>query len=467
MRAPRTIRARLTLLFLLIVAAAIGGLYLYVVPTLQQRLTQDKLDALRQSTLSYGPQVARAVSRSRPAFAVAAEVRAAASATASRIALLRVGRAGGEPRTELVTDSSGPRPAGDLRYGVGLDAVRSGRTVTGTESASTGQWAQAARPFRQNGRIASVVVVSQPLADVQRNVSVVRRRIIVAGGLALVFGVLAGFVVAGVLSRRVRRLEHAAEEIAAGNFSRSIPVDSDDELGDLTRAFNEMQRQLAEVDRARKSFIATASHELRTPIFSLGGFVELLQDDDVDEEDRARFVAQIGEQVERLRKLAVDLLDLSRIESGAVELRPESVDLAELSRSVAAEFEPALANHDSHLELRLGTGPAEAFCDPVRVAQVLRILVDNALRHTPPGTDIVVTAQQRAGATRLAVRDHGDGIDPGDVERIFQPFVTAEGAQGSGLGLAIARELAERMRGSLSAESRPGRTTFTLEVPDT
>ena len=160
MRVPRTIRARLTLLFLLIVAAAIGGLYLYVVPHAAAAPDAGQARALRQATARYGPSVSRAVNSSRPAFAVAAEVRGAASATASRVALLRVGRAGGEPRTELVTDSSGPRPADDLRYGIGLDAVRSGRTVTGTESASTGQWAQAAGPFARTGGSPSVVVIS-------------------------------------------------------------------------------------------------------------------------------------------------------------------------------------------------------------------------------------------------------------------------------------------------------------------
>jgi two-component system, OmpR family, sensor kinase len=193
--------------------------------------------------------------------------------------------------------------------------------------------------------------------------------------------------------------------------------------------------------------------------------VELLEDEELDDEERARFVAQLGEQVDRLRKLAVDLLDLSRLEAGSLELRPEPVDVAELTRGVAAEFEPALARHDSHLELRLGRGPTEATCDPVRVAQVLRILIDNALTHTPAGTDIVVAATREDGVMRLAVRDRGEGIRRGDVSRIFEPFFTSNGAQGSGLGLAIASELAERMDGALGVDSAPGRTTFTLEIP--
>ena len=152
------------------------------------------------------------------------------------------------------------------------------------------------------------------------------------------------------------------------------------------------------------------------------------------------------EQVQRLGKLSVDLLDLCRLESGSLELRPEEVDLGELTRSVSGEFEPTLAQHDARLELRLPTR-IEAQCDPVRVAQIMRILIDNALTHTPPGTQIVVTAGRDDGRVRLAVRDNGEGIDDQALPRIFEPFYTADDAQGSGLGLAIASELAGRMAG--------------------
>jgi len=255
--------------------------------------------------------------------------------------------------------------------------------------------------------------------------------------------------------------------VAAGDFSRPIPVDSTDELGQLAVAFNEMQQQLQQLEQARKKFIATASHELRTPVFSLGGFVELLEDEELDAETRRRFLDQVRDQVQRLGKLSVDLLDLSRLEAGSLELRPEEVDLGELTRSVSGEFEPTLAQHDSRLELRLpgGRDPIHAQCDPVRVAQIMRILIDNALTHTPPGTQIVVTAGRENGNVRLAVRDDGEGIERMAQQRIFEPFYTADDAQGSGLGLAIASELADRMRGRLSVQSAAGATTFTLEIP--
>ena len=162
---------------------------------------------------------------------------------------------------------------------------------------------------------------------------------------------------AQALARRVRRLERGARtRWRAGRFIEPLPVNSRDELGQLTRTFNEMQEQLRQVDVARKEFIATASHELRTPIFSLGGFVELLQDEELDEETRREFLDTMGEQVARLQKLSVDLLDLSRLDAGSVELQREPVDLSELARSVVGEFTPALADHDTELDVRLPDG---------------------------------------------------------------------------------------------------------------
>jgi two-component system, OmpR family, sensor kinase len=167
-----------------------------------------------------------------------------------------------------------------------------------------------------------------------------------------------------------------------------------------------------------------------------------------------------------MRKLATELLDLSRLESGALELRPEPTDVGQLAREVAAEFTPLAQVHDSSVRLELRDEPIELDCDPERVAQVLRILLDNALVHTPPGTGVRVSALRRNGHVRLEVSDRGLGIKRQNMPHIFEPFFTSnEEAQGAGLGLAIARELAERMQGRLVVRSVPGSTTFSLVLP--
>jgi signal transduction histidine kinase len=226
-----------------------------------------------------------------------------------------------------------------------------------------------------------------------------------------------------------------------------------------------MQSQLQELENARRRFIATASHELRTPIFSLGGFLELIQDEELDEDTRRQFVGQVREQVARLGKLATGLLDLSRLEAGSVDLEPTPTDLGVLSRAVAAEFVPALSLHRSELDLKLPETPLRAVVDPDRVAQLLRILIDNAITHAPDGTTVTVGVGDGNGMVRLSVTDNGPGIPEDAIGRIFEPFYSADGVQGAGLGLAIARELAERLHGMLEVQSASGETVFTLTLP--
>jgi signal transduction histidine kinase len=461
----RSITARLALGFLVVALVAVGVVTLYVLPSLEDRLVEQKLDSLAVTARVYSRPLREAIGSNLDEKAVDAEVRLAADRANARVTLLGVSRGTEGLATYVISDSTEEVDISDLTLDVALEAAQTGQPQTATEASDNGRLGEAARPLRYNRRVARVVVFSSPLTDVNETVALIQRRIFVAGGLAVVLALLVGLLVSLPLSRRVRRLERGARQVTQGDFSATFPIGSRDELGQLARTLDEMQRQLGQLDSARKRFIATASHELRTPIFSLSGFVELLLDEELDEETRTTFLVQVRDQVARLRTLTTELLDLSRLEAGSLELRPEPTDVGLLARAVASEFLPALSTHGSRLELRLPPATLEATCDPERVAQVLRILIDNALVHTPPGTDVVVAASQVDGHVTLAVRDSGPGIRHSDVERIFEPFYTSDDAAGTGLGLAIAHELAERMAGRLTVESTPGRTTFSFDLP--
>jgi signal transduction histidine kinase len=448
----------------------IAAIYLGVTSGLDAGVRERKLDTLSSLARRYSGPIWQAIDRSMPATRLDARVRQAADASGARVTLFAVSHGTQGPQTDLRSDSTQQTEIPDLQFDVAVEAARTGKVARATEAGNVGRIAEAALPLRvtppgsKRPGVYYVAVYSAPLED-NSTVAFVRRRVLVAGALALLGALLAGYLVASAFSRRVVRMEAAARRVAQGDFGARFESGARDELGQLARTLDSMQRQLAELETARRRFIATASHELRTPIFSLSGFLELLEDEELDEETRAAFLRQLRLQVDRLGKLATDLLDLSRLEAGSLELRPEPIDLGELAKGVAAEFTPALAAHESHLELRLAGERVEALCDPERVAQIMRILLDNALSHTPAGTDVVVSASRRDGNVRLAVTDFGTGIRRGDLERVFEPFYTSDDAQGSGLGLAIAHELAERMAGELSAESSPGRTTFALELP--
>jgi signal transduction histidine kinase len=170
------------------------------------------------------------------------------------------------------------------------------------------------------------------------------------------------------------------------------------------------------------------------------------------------------EQIARLTKLTADLLDLSKLDADVMEVSADEVDLGSVARRVAEEFGPAAEQHRSPVEVDIDGG-ATAMADADRVAQIIRILLDNALAHTPEGTSISISTQRRDGAANLVVADDGPGIGAHDWNRVFDRFYTGDRVSGSGLGLAIARELAMRMNGELAVESRRGLTRFELRLP--
>jgi signal transduction histidine kinase len=239
-----------------------------------------------------------------------------------------------------------------------------------------------------------------------------------------------------------------------------------DELAALAAAFDRMRVRLAQLDDARRAFVANASHELRTPLFSLGGFLELLDDEELDEATRREFLVSMREQVDRLTKLASDLLDLTRLDAGRLTVEREPVDLGALAGDLVEEFGP-LAASTRHTLTGSVDGAVFAEADELRTLQLGRILVENALLHTPPETAVSVRARRRGDTAVLEVEDGGPGVPPEQRDQLFERFFRLDGARasGSGLGLAIAKELAELMDGSVEVDSEPGRTVFSLVLP--
>jgi signal transduction histidine kinase len=460
-----SVRNRLALLFFVITAAAVGFIYLYVVPQLRSSLTAEKLRTLESRATEQGARLATAMRDGISQPDLGRLIRDIDQRTGSRVTVLgvRAGAAGPEPPF-VVSDSAVERTALVPAYPAASAAVATGPVATAVERIGGERIGETAIALYEEGEPRWVAVLSDSLDEVDDNVALIRRQILIAGAIALLAALAAGWFVAGAHARRLRRLEQAAEKVADGDFSTVIPIGSNDEVGQLAMSFNEMQKRLARLDSARKEFIANASHELRTPIFSLGGFVELLQDEDPDPAAREEFVRTMRGQVARLTKLTADLLDLSKLDADAIEIRAEAVDLGELLRRVVAEFGPAADGHGSRIEVTDQRG-VRALADPDRTAQIIRILIDNALTHTPEGTAISVTAQLQDGVASLIVRDRGPGIDVRARERVFERFYTGDEVGGSGLGLAIARELALRMDGALELRSRHGRTEFELRLP--
>ena len=462
----RSLRQKIAFLFFVITAAAFSAIWFVVVPQLEHNLKERRLANLIEEAKAAKPALELRTfggrEPSRKDYAV--RIRAAEGATDAQVTV-RDWQRDWSPSRDFgfypVDNSPAQVPFNEE---LAEEALTKHHTVSAYDRFRDEQVGMVVQPLRAAGKLPRVAVYSRDFEDVRETVAFVRDRVLLATSAALLIALFGGYLVAARLARRVGHLERAARHVARGRFMEPLPVTSRDELGQLTETFNEMQQQLRRVDVARKEFIATASHELRTPIFSLSGFVELLQDEDLDEETRREFLETMSEQVARLQKLAVDLLDLSRLDSGSVELHTEPVDLAELTRSVAGEFHPFLEEHRTKLRVDVAAEGPNASCDRERVAQIMRILLDNALRHTPEGTDVTVSAQRYNGSAELTVADTGPGLPAGARSKVFERFYTGDAARGAGLGLAIARELAERMDGRLLLQTDGG-TAFTLELP--
>lgn len=443
------VATRLAVALLGVVVGALAIVYLIVVPSYRSSLANAELStlaaAVRAGARGYSPEAQ---------WPTAMTEKYAARAIVFSVVAVPLTVTPFADSNQTTNDSS----LVDDR--VALAAARTVRPARGIVDREGRSYAEAAFPL---GPAGPVLMLSRSFDEQAEGVTVVRRRVFIAGAIAVGLTVLLGYFGASLFTRRIRRLEHAAERIAAGDFEQPVVDPRTDELAQLARAFERMRLRLARLDRARGEFIANASHELRTPLFSLGGFLELLDDPELDDATREEFLARMREQVERLTKLATDLLDLSRLDAGRIAVATDDIDLSGLADELAAEFGPR-ATVTAHALLAEAREPVAARGDAARVLQIGRILVENALVHTPPGTPIELVTGREGGRATLTVRDRGPGIPAEAQTHVFERFYRLDGgrASGSGLGLAIARELAEVMNGRIELSSVPGATAFTL-----
>ena len=293
-------------------------------------------------------------------------------------------------------------------------------------------------------------------------------------GWAIALGiVLAAVLAAGLarrLARRVEPLRQASRDIAAGDFGVRVEVAGNDEITDVARAFNEMAGQLEAARVREREFLVSVSHDLRTPLTTIAGYAEAMQEGRVDAADLDRVAKVLGTEAGRLERLVEDLMLLSRIEAREFSLRSEAVDLAAHLKGVLESFRERADS--AKVVLHSDIDPVGIVdVDPDRVAQVVGNLLENALRYTPEAGQVTLSLDETPLGVRMAVSDTGPGIDAADLPHIFERlYVTARyrpvRPEGSGLGLSIVRELVDAMGGETAVESAPGQgTTIAVTLP--
>lgn len=291
---------------------------------------------------------------------------------------------------------------------------------------------------------------------------------------ALVAGLVAvalAIVFSRVITGPVNTIRASAQRIRDGDLSQRVPPGPKDEIGELASAFNSMAEQLEKNETGRKQLLADVVHELRTPLSIIQGNLEAWQDGVVAPSPEA--IAPVHEEAVMLSRLITDLRDLSLAEAGQLSLSRESSDISALARSVVAAYRERVGSHNIDLTVDIPEAslpPVDV--DPGRIRQVLRNLLDNAIRHTPQGGAIALTAgADTHGFVRVEVSDTGSGIAAGDLPHVFEHFYKVDPARersrsGSGIGLAIVKQLVEAHGGSVAVQSELGKgSVFSFTLP--
>ncbi len=305
----------------------------------------------------------------------------------------------------------------------------------------------------------------------------------VAGGTLIVGALLAAVIVFGPARRRLRAVEDAARRLGGGDLTARAPVTGADEVSAVAAAFNAMATDLsaraealAASDRARRQLLADVSHELTTPVTAMRGYIETLSMPELalDTGTRARYLGIIGDETSRLEHIIGDLLDLARLEGGGGSLAREVVSTESLFDRVKARHEGVAAGAGVTLATHVAPGAARVTGDRERLERALQNLTANALRHAPDGSSIVLSARPVDGGMAFTVEDSGPGIAPEHLPRVFDRFYKVDesraarpgpgSAGGSGLGLSIVKAIVERHGGTITVESRPGRTCFEFTI---
>ena len=353
-------------------------------------------------------------------------------------------------------------------------APPAGRKLTRDEKA-------AAQDIELDGQVIGRLVLSSPLQEARlgplEQVFVARLRWLLVGGalLAGLLGILLGLAVSRNLTAPLQRLATAARAVASRDFSQRVDVQGSAEMAEVGRAFNDMAAALEESELQRQQMVADVAHELRSPLAILQGNLRAMLDG-VYPLEKAE-IARLYDETRLLGRLVDDLRDLALADAGKLRLNLRPTDVTTVIESTVGSLAAAATDLDLRVNLPADLPPVQT--DPDRLAQVLRNLLTNALRHTPPGGSVAVTVIQTEGCVEIVVTDSGEGIAPQDLPHVFDRLWQADPARprrgskqdsrwaaGSGLGLSIAQSLVEAQGGRIWAESWPGQgSAFHFTLP--
>jgi len=306
-----------------------------------------------------------------------------------------------------------------------------------------------------------LVVHTQPWLTPEESLYLQRTNtaLLSAALVALLAAMLVGILLARNLVRPVKALTVAVQKITQGHLEQEVKINSSDEIGQLGRSFNLMSQEVARVNRLRRQMTADIAHDLRTPLTVIAGYIEAIQDGIL--QPTPERLALIYDEIKRLQDLVGDLRTLSLADSGELSIHPQLLSPSYLLERAIAPYEHRLQEQKVTMQIQSSDDLPQLWLDESRMMQIFGNLIGNALRYTPEGGMVTLSARKVNDMVEMTVQDSGKGISPDDLSHIFERFFRSdpsrysEGGESSGLGLAIVKALVEAMGGTIAAESPP------------
>lgn len=333
-------------------------------------------------------------------------------------------------------------------------------------------------PVKVEDKTVAVIFATQSLTDGLRPyVVAILKMFLLTALIALLISFLATYALTARMTKPLREMSVAAKQYAKGDFSQRIVTkpgflfDRGDEIFDLVNAFNSMAQALATLETSRRSFVANVSHELKTPMTSIGGFIDGILDGTIDDDKRDQYLKIVSDEVKRLSRLVTGMLNMSKIESGEFTLNPCEFDISDMIVTTLISFEQIIENKNIEIRGLDSVEPNPVFADRDMINQVVYNLIDNAVKFTPNDGYIEISSNRDSEKIIVRIRNSGQGIESEELGKVFERFYKVDKSRsydtkGAGMGLFIVKTIVELHSGSIKALSTPGEhTDFIFWLP--
>ncbi len=327
--------------------------------------------------------------------------------------------------------------------------------------------------FKDEEVIAAVIIVS-PYPEVQKNLDYIYRITLVSLLVILAVTFLSTYIFSNGISKTIEDMNDGAKRIANGDFSTRIDIKGEDEMADLAKNMNHMANELEKLEDMRKDFIANISHDFRSPLTSIKGFIQAMLDGTIGADKQDRYLNIVLDETDRLTKLTNDILLLTKMENNTIKADKSHFDLHKIIRKILLQFEQKIIDKEIDFTLLIDRHELFVFADMNQIQRVITNLVDNAVKFCSPADSIVIETSIIKKRVEISVRDSGPGISEEDIKYIWDRFHKADRSRGKdkkgiGLGLSIVREIVKAHGEDINVYSQEGKGTtfvFTLALSD-